>query len=79
MPHQFSSHGDEDGGGAEQQQPGAVLRLPADGEHREHDQTYSGNQRSTKEKIDKTMTTYPRRHLILSLAVIKVIMNCDHY
>ena len=48
LSHQFSSHGDEDGGGAEQQQPGAVLRLPADGEHRGHDQTYSGNQRSSK-------------------------------
>ena len=48
LPHRSPSQGDEDGGGAEQQQPGAVLRLPADGEHRGHDQTYSGNQRSSK-------------------------------
>ena len=48
LPRRSSSRGDEDGGGAEQQQPGAVLRLPADGEHRGHDQTYSRNQRSPK-------------------------------
>ena len=48
LPLRSPSHGVEDGGGTEQQQPGAVLRLPADGEHREHDQTYSGNQRSPK-------------------------------
>ena len=48
LPLRSPSQGDEDGGGAEQQQPGAVLRLPADGEHRGHDQTYSGNQRSPK-------------------------------